>query len=315
MAVRGAVVDLGSSSFQLLVCDIAADGMLVPVAKSRSTLDLGATVGASGSLSHDRVVAAVAVARRLADQLKELAPDVVVALGTAALRDAANGDQVTSLLSEALGVPIRVLDGAAEAILCSVGQRAAVWSGEAPSVGIDLGGGSTEMAVTGSDGVLFADSAPIGATRLRGELGDLDPIGPAGRQIIADRVSAAVSSWGGLLVDLDVDCRRIVASGGTVRALARVATARTRRPRTAAQGSVNQVELTIDQLEALAGHLSRLAAADRLAVPGMPRRRVRSIAYGAAALHGLVATIGGDRVVVSEWGLREGALLDALDHT
>lgn len=312
MAVRAAVVDLGSSSFHLLVCDVVPDGPLVPVAKRRATLDLGAAVGATGLVQPDRLAAALAVVRRMAEQIRDLAPDVVVALGTAALRDAANGAEVTAMLVEALGVPIEVLDGAREAYLCSVGQRAAVWTGGHVTVGIDIGGGSSEIAAAGPAGLLFADSAPIGATRLRGELGDVDPLGSAGRALVAQRVRAAVGGWSGQLAALPVDSRRVVASGGTVRTVARVATARTRRFTAAAQASVNQVELPVAQLDSLADQLCQLAFEDRMVVPGMPRRRARSIAYGAAALHDLVVAVGGERLVVSEWGLREGVILDAL---
>ena len=68
-------------------------------------------------------------------------------LATAALRDAANGPEVVAGLEHALGMPIRVLDGAEEARLCFVGQRAGVYFSEGPTLGIDLGGGSFELAV------------------------------------------------------------------------------------------------------------------------------------------------------------------------
>jgi len=312
MTVRAGVVDLGSSSFHLLVCDAAADGMLVTVAKSRATLDLGAGVGASGSISADRVSAGVAACRQMARRLGDLAPDVVVAVGTAALRDAANGDEVAAKLADALGVPIQVLDGPTEARLCITGQRAAVWTGEGPTVGIDLGGGSSELAVAGVAGLVVTASVPVGATRLRGEFGGADPLGESGRRLVADRVDREVAGWSVLLGEAGIAAARVVASGGTVRALARTAVARTRWPVGSAQVSVNQVELPAAQLDVMADRLCRLTVAERVAIPGMPSRRARSIAYGAAALHALVVELGADHLVVSEWGLREGAILEAL---
>ena len=310
MPVRAAVYDLGSSSFQLLVCDVHDDGELQPVARSRAALDLGASVGALGVVPPERAAAARRAARRLAARALALQPDVTTAVATAALRDAANGAAVAAELAEVIGVAVRLVDGPEEARLCFVGQLAAVWTPDEPAAGVDLGGGSMELAVGIGHRLLAADSVPVGATRLRGELGELDVLGAAARHAVAGRVRSAVHGWPGVLDRFGVDRARLVASGGTVRALARLATARA-HPGGASRVSVNQVELPAGQVAELADMLGELGYAQRLALRGMPSRRARSIAYGAAALHALVDTLGVGRIVVSEWGLREGAILDA----
>lgn len=315
MAVRAAVYDLGSSSFHLQVCDVEDDDALVLVARHRSTLDLGAAVGASGTVPPERVTASLRVTGRMADRLARLAPDVVVALGTAALRDAENGAALTERIAEIIGVPVHLLDGEEEARLCFRGQRAAVWRGPEPSAGIDLGGGSLELAAGDDHGLLLSASVAVGATRLRGELGDPDPMGAQGRQAVAARVAEALAGWGAKFDAAGVCTRRVVASGGTARALARLATARVRRGGPAACGAVDQVELPAGQLDALAATLCRLTCPERLALAGMPARRARSIGFGAAAMHAVSDVLGTERMVVSEWGLREGAILEAVaDH-
>lgn len=312
MGPRVAVYDLGSSSFHLLVCDVLSDGVLVPVARHRATLDLGVALGASGILPHDRLMAAGRALRRLDKALAPLEPDLVVALGTAALRDAANRCEVIEHLSKAIGTDIKVLDGPEEARLCFVGQLAAVWHDDAMTIGLDLGGGSLEMAVGHRRAVFEATSVPVGATRLRGELGDADPVGTQGRAAIAHRVAEAVAGWPALFVRAGTSTERVLASGGTVRTLARLATAHARRPDVAARASVNQVELPAGQLAELADRLAGSTLVQRLSMPGVPSRRAHSISFGAAVIEAVVATLGIGRLVVSEWGLREGAILDAV---
>lgn len=312
MGRRVAVFDLGSSSFHLLVCDVSPDGQLREVARHRATLDLGVALGASGGLPHDRLLAAGRALRRLRQQLAPLQPELVVALGTAALRDAANRDEVLDHLGRCAGTGIRVLDGPEEARLCFAGQLAAVWTGAGPVTGLDLGGGSLEIAVGSPQRVLQACSVPIGATRLRGELGDADPVGAAGRAAVGERVRAELAGWDGQLASLGADTGRVLASGGTVRTLARLATAHTHRPDQAARASVNQVELPAGQLTVLADRLASSTVVERQAMPGMPRRRAASIAWGAAVIDATVRHLGVSRLVVSEWGLREGAILDAV---
>jgi exopolyphosphatase/guanosine-5'-triphosphate,3'-diphosphate pyrophosphatase len=75
---------------------------------------------------------------------------------------------------------------------------------------------------------------------------------------------------------------------------------------------VNQVELPTLQVVELASRLAVLDLRERLALPGMPPRRAPMLPIGAAILETFALEMGVDRFVVSEWGLREGALLDAI---
>lgn len=303
--------DLGSSSFQVLVCDRRGCG-LEPVLRRRAALNLGMSVGSSGSIPAERVAASVSAAKRLRRALDDVRPDMVVALATAALRDAANGPEVVSRLERVVGQPVRVLDGEEEARLCFVGQRAGVWTGEGPTLGLDLGGGSFEVAVGGTEGLRYATSAPLGATRLRGEMGAPSRLGPAERELVRTRaahalgpVKQALAAWPGV-------ARRTVVSGGTARALARLATSHTREGGSSKSNDVSQVELPAAQVEELASRLAPLDLGERLAMAGMSPRRAPMLPVGAAILSALAQELGVERFVVSVWGLREGALLDAL---
>jgi exopolyphosphatase/guanosine-5'-triphosphate,3'-diphosphate pyrophosphatase len=103
-------------------------------------------------------------------------------------------------------------------------------------------------------------------------------------------------------------------SGGTARALARLAMARTRGKASGRSSEVNQVELPTGQVAALASQLAGLDLRERLALPGMPSRRAPMLPIGATVLETFAVELGVDHFVVSEWGLREGALLDAIAH-
>jgi exopolyphosphatase/guanosine-5'-triphosphate,3'-diphosphate pyrophosphatase len=75
---------------------------------------------------------------------------------------------------------------------------------------------------------------------------------------------------------------------------------------------VNQVELSTQQVAELAAQLATLDLPGRLALPGMPARRAPMLPIGATILEALGTELGVGRFVVSEWGLREGALVGAL---
>ncbi|HLX88531.1 MAG TPA: hypothetical protein VKR22_08785, partial [Acidimicrobiales bacterium] len=174
------------------------------------------------------------------------------------------------------------------------------------------GGGSFEVAVGEAGHIRYATSAPVGATRLRGELGVGDVLGEAGVRAVQQRTAGVLDEIAGALARYKGVARRTVVSGGTARALARLATARTREDGAGMTGGVNQVELPAEQVAHMVALLCGLTLKQRLALPGMPPRRAAMIPVGAAILSTLASVLGVERYVVSEWGLREGAILDAL---
>jgi exopolyphosphatase / guanosine-5'-triphosphate,3'-diphosphate pyrophosphatase len=178
---------------------------------------------------------------------------------------------------------------------------------------MDLGGGSLEVALGDSRHVRLATSVALGTARMHGELGASDPLTP-GQQAAASAltvaglapVRTALSGYPGVAA-------RTIVSGGTARALARLATGKARRWASDGPGEVNQVELPAQQVRELARLLGELNLEQRLALPGMQARRAPILPVGAVILATAATELGVERYVVSEWGLREGAMIDALN--
>lgn len=313
-SVRVAVYDLGSSSFHLMVVDAHRDGRLAPVLRRRSFLHLGTEVARTGEVPAERSTAVFSTVRRLQAAAEGAGADVVVALATAALRDAANGTRVVARLERILGSPVTVLSGEEEARLCFVGQRGGVWVGTEPVLGLDLGGGSLEAATGTVDSILGLTSVALGTARIQGELSTGDVLTEDERRAIAELTAMRAEPIAALMAKAPGGVERVIASGGTVRALARLATSAHRPPRErgATTSSVNQVEVPAGQLSELAERLSGLDLESRLAIPGIQARRAPLLPIGAVVLSTLVECLGLRGLVVSEWGLREGAILDRL---
>ncbi|HEY4927687.1 MAG TPA: hypothetical protein VIH95_00925 [Acidimicrobiales bacterium] len=313
--VRVAVFDLGSSSFHLMVVDASRDGRLEPVLRRRSFLHLGTEVARTGGVPGDRSALAVRTVKRLHGAAEDAGADVVVALATAALRDAGNGTRLLARMERILGSPINLLSGEEEARLCFLGQRAGVWVGDSPVLGLDLGGGSLEAGIGTIDSVDSVASVALGTARIRGELDTGDRLTAAERGAIAELAVERSGPIADMLAAEPDAARRVIASGGTVRALARLAMGLHRSaPRSGSSGtpSVNQVEVPAGQLHELADRLATLDLDARMALPGIQARRAPLLPIGALVLSTLVDRLGLRGLVVSEWGLREGAVLDSL---
>jgi exopolyphosphatase / guanosine-5'-triphosphate,3'-diphosphate pyrophosphatase len=301
--MRASVLDLGSNSFHVLVADVA-DGRVVPALRQREMLHLGASVARHGVIPDDDREAAVATVAHLSELARRAGADEQHAVATAALRDAANGPEVIAALSDAAGTPVRVLDGRTEARLGYLGVRAAVAVRAEPVLVLDLGGGSLELTVgTGSD-VRWSTSVPVGASRLSA-LVDHDPIRKREVRAIQDAVGRQLEPV--LEGDARPDPASTVAVGGTVRALARIAA---RDEAVWLPATLNQLRVSTDELRAIRDRLVDLDLDGRMAVPGMKDRRADHLHVAAIALVEVLDRLGITTVTVSDWGLREGLLLD-----
>jgi exopolyphosphatase/guanosine-5'-triphosphate,3'-diphosphate pyrophosphatase len=304
--VRFAVLDLGSTTFQLLVADADADGSLTPLIRDRVVLNLGMALGAEGHVPTDLAVLAAETVRRFRNVADRAGADRLIAVGTSALRDSPNAQELASVLEPAAGAALRFIDGREEARLMFAGIRASVALGPGATLFLDLGGGSLEVAV--ANGTLrWGESVPVGAGRLTAQLVEHDP--PTGKERKAIR-GAVVSALTNLVEPVRAARPvRCVASGGTAGALGRVVAAR-RWP--TPPDSLNGLELGVDEITALATELSALTLRERLKVPGIDDRRANLLPAGAIILSTAASSLGVATLQHSEWGLREGIVVDAL---
>lgn len=299
--MRVAVLDLGSNSFRMLVADTGIENTVTRVLLEREMLQLGAVVGQHGELPAAELAESAAAVKHLAALANRTGVDRLEAVATSAIRDAANREHVLEVLSEAAGVPVRVLTGEQEASTSFSGVRGAVGMEEEPLVVLDLGGGSLEVVTGDVSGVTTASSYPLGVSRLHAEFVKQDPMGPGAAANLRARVHDAIPTG-------DYS-NRVVAVGGTVRALAQIHAASTRSWTPA---SLNLLEMPTVDLGALADSFAVMSGDERNSVPGMRSSRAEHIGTAAIILHEALVRIGAESFQVSDWGLREGIVLE--DH-
>ena len=308
--VRTAVLDLGSTTFQLLVADAEPDGSLTPVLRDRVVLNLGRVLGEEGELPAEVASRAVETARRLSEMAARAGSERILPIATSALRESPNHDHLRELLEAAIGGPVRFIDGEEEARLTAAGVRASVALGDAVTLLLDLGGGSLEVAVAGPEGLRFGTSLPIGAGRLTGELVHHDPPTRSERHKVRDVVADTLAPLSDRVTALAPT--RFVASGGTAGALSRLIAA---RRWSVLPASLNQVEITVDELRHVTRDLASVSLAERLKLPAIDERRAELLPAGGQILTTAAAALGASSLIHSEWGLREGVVLDDLGRS
>jgi phosphohistidine phosphatase SixA len=304
---RMAVVDLGSTSFHMLVADVTPAGGLVPVARSRAMLELGSWLATSRHIPPQAQTEALRAASRLRRRASALGVTRLLPVGTAALREAANGAELRRQLAQVLEAPVRLLSGVEEARLMFAAFRRRVLLPAGPVVGIDLGGGSLELALGDRHQIRREWTLRLGAARLRAELASDDPLSPRAVRAIRERVRELAQPVASALRANPPELA--VASSGTARSLGRLVVGlRGMRP----ARSINQLFVPTSELRAVARQLVATPRAARLRLPGMRRRRVDLLPVGVLVLATLADVLDLEGYTLTDWGLREGVLLEAV---
>jgi exopolyphosphatase / guanosine-5'-triphosphate,3'-diphosphate pyrophosphatase len=300
-----AVIDIGSNSGRVIVVRLDAAAHLEIVADARTSLRLMPDIEHDGALSAEaekRIAAAlhdfVAVAR-------SAGAERIIAVATAAVREASNGEALLRRMRRETGVEVRVIDGDEEARLAFVGAVHGLPVDHGMLV--DVGGGSLELSAFHDRRSLRAWTLPLGALRVTEQFLADDP--PTQDEI--DELHAHVVR---MLREAGVPRMSdgtAVGTGGTIRNLAKVHRASLSYPIPRLHGYV----LTRRAVRELTSRVLTRTAARRAAIAGLSPDRADSICGGALVVQTVMEVLGTRQLVVSGQGLREGIAFGELSQT
>ncbi len=305
--MRIAALDLGSNSFHLLVAEARLDGSFSVLATDKEMLRLGDVVARTGYIDHDDAERAIEVVARFRAIAEAQRCDEIVAIGTAALREALNGATFVERVRARTGVEVKVIDGLEEARLIFSAVRSSVLIDKPPALCADLGGGSLELVVGDRTTLAFATSLRLGVGRLTAELLRTDPPSLKDRARLERRIDAELAPV--LTQVREYGPRMLIGSSGTFMTIARMAAALRDG---VVPDVINQLTVGTPELAELAQEIYRLPADDRQKLPGCDPRRAELLPAGMSVLGALLRGVELDQLTVSEWALREGIVINAI---
>jgi exopolyphosphatase/guanosine-5'-triphosphate,3'-diphosphate pyrophosphatase len=298
---RIAVVDLGSNSVRLFLCDGVDDAG--PRGERRSTVTaLRRGAAPDGSLADEALGRLDDCLAGYAGPIGRFGPDRIIAVGTSAIRDAPDRERVARVLDDRLGAELTVLSGEEEALCSFAGARlGATGSGEI--MVIDIGGASTELVRGGSGGPQGAVSLQLGAVRQTERHIASDPPGEAELAALREEAGAlvrgALERIGGPAAAVGV--------AGTITTLAAIDLGAYDPHR------VDGHRLPLAVIRRIADALAAVPVDVRATTPGLEPARASVIVAGAVIAVAVLEEAGLDGLVVSERDLLDGVVLMALD--
>jgi exopolyphosphatase/guanosine-5'-triphosphate,3'-diphosphate pyrophosphatase len=302
-----AAIDLGTNTVRVLVAEADPATGLVPRWADQVVARLGEGVARRGTLAPAAADRALATVRGYRDRARALGVAEVLLVATAAVRQARDGSEFVARLRAEPGICPRVVSGDEEARLTLLG---ATWGlgGTRGIVGLlDVGGGSTEVLVADGARVLATASLTLGVVQLVERFFVHDPVEPV-------ELAACRAYVDGRLRDEAWPRIRpyrpttLVATAGTPTTLAALDLGLRVYDPARVQGH----RLSALAIARLTAWLAALPLAERARTPGLEPGRADVIVPGGIVLAAALAGLGLPAAVVSDAGLREGVLLDAV---
>ena len=302
--LRVAVVDIGSNSTRLLICEIQGKRIADELERRSTVTRLGTGVDSDGRLepeAMERVFATLDDYREVID-----ANDVERALAvlTSAVREAANGEEFARQVEHRYRLTPHILSGDEEARLTFLGATSERDPGNAtPTVVIDIGGGSTEIVIGTGREAGFHVSIRAGVVRMTERHIHSDP--PTEQELDETREDVRALLLDGVPAARRTEARHAIAVAGTATSLGAIA----QELEPYDPDKVHGYRLTRDQCDEILGRLAALPLADRRAVPGLHPDRAPTIVAGVVILIEVLALFDLEEVEVSEHDILRGAAL------
>ena len=302
-----AFMDIGTNSIRLLVVRIHPNHSSTVLTQLKQMVRLGEGEFAEQLLQPAAIDRAVLVSQQFAALARTYGVDDIIAVATAATREAVNQRAFVRRLRQEAELDVRVVSGLEEARLTYLGVASGIHLDTKQALFIDIGGGSTEIIIGTQHDYCYLNSLKLGAIRLAtsflAEM--LGPVSPdtyaqMQRQVLHNMVHT-FRELRAYRLDL------AIGSSGTIENLADVA-ARLCLNRPRERDDV----LTHAHLHQVISTLSALPLEERREVPGLNPARADIIIAGAAILDTLMQELSMQEIRITDRGLRDGLLVDYL---
>jgi exopolyphosphatase/guanosine-5'-triphosphate,3'-diphosphate pyrophosphatase len=302
MSNRIAIVDLGTNTFHLLIAEKTTEGYSV-VFRDRQAVKIGKGGINRNRITDEGVYRALETMRSFRQTMAAHQVSTIVAIGTSALRNAVNQQEVLLKIKSETGIAVRIISGEEEAQYIYYGVRWALNLGSEPVLIMDIGGGSVEFIIANGKEIFWKASLEIGAQRLLENFQHHDPITREEAKALDHYFDEQLAV---LRKALRIHQPAILAgSSGTFDTLSDIYCAEhhlTTAPYAA------ETPLTLAAFNKICNELIRKNRQERLAIPGMVEMRVDMIVVACCLIRYVLTIHSFSQIRVSGYSLKEGVL-------
>ena len=294
-----AAVDLGSNSFHILIVDVSS-GRAIPLRRWGEKVQLAADMNGDETLSLQAKQRGYQCLQSFVDELAGIPSENILIVGTDIFRRAKDCESFVEHAQAILNSPIKVLSGEEEARMIFQGVVAHQKQPSIDTLVLDIGGGSTEVAVGNKNTDAFMDSLPLGCVSY-GER--FFPDRCATPYVFAQAVSAISQEIELVAKKLcNLQWRRAIGTSGTILSIESVL-----------QGmGLSHTGISRNSLAMLVDRICCTKTIDELKLVGLSPTRSDIFLPGVAILSALFETLNIEEIQTCQYDLREGLIASML---
>ncbi len=299
--MRVAALDQGTNTTRLLVADVS-DGRVDELLRRSQITRLGEGVDRRRRLLPLPIARVRNVLTDYRRSLEQLGAERALLVATSAVRDAENGDAFLGEIEWSYGFTTRLVAGSEEAELSFRGATLGRTL-SAPTLVVDIGGGSTELVLGDGGGIRAATSIDAGSVRMTERYLYADPC--SAQEL--DACATAVRSLLRESAPAEMAPTEAIGVSATITTLAALDLGLDEFDHERVDGHVLTADAADEQLDRLAG----LPLDERRRVPALDPDRAPVIVAGAVILREVLDHYGVDALEVSERDILDGIALEA----
>jgi exopolyphosphatase/guanosine-5'-triphosphate,3'-diphosphate pyrophosphatase len=302
--MRLAAIDIGTNSVHMIVVQVNPDRSFTVIDREKEMVRLGAGGLDGRSLTPSAMHAALQALskfKRLADAHRV---DDILAAATSATREADNGGDFLAAIEADTGIRARTISGRDEARLIHLAACYGADVGRGQAGVIDIGGGSVEITCGTPTRVRLAASFKLGVIRLTERFVKSDPLSARDERRLVRFVSQATADH--LARMRTRKLTRLIGTSGTILSLGALAL----RQDGSLPDDLRNLRVPAKLIHRLRKRIVGLDLQERLELPGLDPRRADLSVAGILLLDTLLERLDADHLVLSDFALREGLVLD-----
>jgi exopolyphosphatase/guanosine-5'-triphosphate,3'-diphosphate pyrophosphatase len=305
-----AVIDIGSNSIKLAIAESSREGGIRFLRREKESVRLGHNSLVDHHLSKESIGRAADTIASYRMMAERAGADRIVAVATAAVREADNEEQFIAEVTRKTGITVEVLSATEEARLIGIAAEYCTGDPKKSLLNIDIGGGSTELSLMKRGAPRSLQSVKIGAVRLSDQFIKNDPPDPTELSALRAEVEAALERPAREMRGMKWN----IATGtsGTILSLGAALSDGTASVSETPSLASPQYTISLPQLSKLMRKLESMKQAERAAIEGINGQRAEIIIAGGTILETVMRAFRINKVCTLGWSLREGVILDRL---
>ena len=295
--VKLASIDLGSNSTRLLIAEVDDQGFNVLIRKHVVT-KMSENIEQTGVISTEAFKRVNSTLRDFKKMLIANDVDDVFVVGTAALRDAKNSDEIIQNIRKKYDFEVEVLSGHEEGITTSIGVLHFMQNTENFLI-IDIGGRSTEF-IYEFENKIISKSLNLGVVTLSEKYFSNLPIG----QELIDEAKLKIETE---LSQLDIkDKKNVIGVSGTALSLASIFLDQ----QNFNEEELHEIKINTDNVQEINKRILKMTEAEIITkFRGIDPKRASTITSGIFLLEIILSNYSNSPIIISKNDILEGLIL------